>query len=229
MNQDMNEGQSGSHWPHEQWRGQRLYRSRSNRMIAGVCGGLAELTGIDANLFRLLWLLAIFLGGSGLVAYIIMAIVIPERPVGEEIMDARYTEHWQKASRSGMIIIGAVVIVIGLALLVNAMGWLPVGYYWRLFWRLLWPMALIALGILVIVGAFWGERDWWRAIRLPATGKPLGRSRTNRMIAGVCGGLAEYLNIDPSLVRIIWALGTLGTMGTGILAYIVAMLVLPEV
>ena len=51
---------------------------------------------------------------------------------------------------------------------------------------------------------------------------------SNRMVAGVCGGLAEYFNIDPSLIRIIWAIGTLSTMGMGILAYIIAAIVLPE-
>ena len=48
----------------------------------------------------------------------------------------------------------------------------------------------------------------------------------NRMICGVCAGLAEYLGIDPTVVRLIWA--ALGLTGTGILLYIIAALVLPE-
>lgn len=48
----------------------------------------------------------------------------------------------------------------------------------------------------------------------------------NRMICGVCAGLAEYLGIDPTIVRLIWA--ALGLTGTGILLYIVAALIMPE-
>ena len=49
---------------------------------------------------------------------------------------------------------------------------------------------------------------------------------TNRMICGVCAGLAEYLGIDPTVVRPLWA--ALGLTGTGILLYIIAALVMPE-
>lgn len=48
----------------------------------------------------------------------------------------------------------------------------------------------------------------------------------NRMICGVCAGLAEYLGIDPTVVRLIWA--AIGLTGTGILLYIIAALVMPE-
>ena len=48
----------------------------------------------------------------------------------------------------------------------------------------------------------------------------------NRMICSVCAGLAEYLGIDPTVVRLIWA--ALGLTGTGILLYIIAALVMPE-
>ena len=48
----------------------------------------------------------------------------------------------------------------------------------------------------------------------------------SRMICGVCAGLAEYLGIDPTVVRLLWA--ALGLTGTGILLYIIAALVMPE-
>ena len=56
--------------------------------------------------------------------------------------------------------------------------------------------------------------------------KKLYRSRTNKTIAGVCGGLAEYLNIDPTIIRVIWALVALS--GAGLLAYLVCALIIPE-
>jgi phage shock protein C len=57
----------------------RLYRSRDDRMLAGVAGGLAEMWDADPSLVRLIWaLLVIFTGGIALVVYIVMAIVVPE-------------------------------------------------------------------------------------------------------------------------------------------------------
>ena len=56
----------------------RLYRSRETRIIAGVAGGLAEYFQVDVVLIRILWLIAVFVGGGGILAYIIAWIVIPE-------------------------------------------------------------------------------------------------------------------------------------------------------
>lgn len=56
----------------------KLFRSRRNRMIAGVCGGIGEYFGIDPTVIRLLWVLFMFMGGSGILVYIICWIVIPE-------------------------------------------------------------------------------------------------------------------------------------------------------
>jgi phage shock protein C len=58
----------------------RLYRSRTNRVIAGVCGGIAEYSNIDPTVVRLLWLLLSLIWGTGIVAYIIAWIIIPEEP-----------------------------------------------------------------------------------------------------------------------------------------------------
>ena len=58
----------------------RLYKSNENKMIDGVCGGIAEYFGIDPTLVRLGWVLFCALGGSGFLAYIIAAIVIPRNP-----------------------------------------------------------------------------------------------------------------------------------------------------
>ncbi len=59
-------------------------------------------------------------------------------------------------------------------------------------------------------------------------GKVLVRRRDNRIIAGVCSGLAAYLGIDVNLLRVIVALLTLFTAGTGVLAYAIAWLVIPD-
>ncbi len=152
----------------------RLYRSRSNRMICGVCGGLAEYFGIDPTIIRIIAILLVFAGGSGILAYIILAIVVPlenspatePRDVikenveeikqtaehfGEEMRStfARHEEKERETSRPGMrhggYFIAVILIVIGVIFLLgNFFAWLS--------WKYLWPLILIAIGLLIIFG-----------------------------------------------------------------------------
>jgi phage shock protein C len=55
----------------------RLYRSKDQRMIWGICGGLAQYIGIDPTIVRVLWVLSLLIGGFGILAYIILYFVIP--------------------------------------------------------------------------------------------------------------------------------------------------------
>ena len=59
---------------------ERLYRSRDDRVLAGVCGGVAEWLDIDPSLVRIVFALLVITGGIGLLLYIVMAIVVPEEP-----------------------------------------------------------------------------------------------------------------------------------------------------
>ena len=65
----------------------KLYRSNINKKIAGVCGGLAEFLNMDPTIIRLIWVLVVFFGGAGLLAYLICALIIPEKP--DNIVDAQ--------------------------------------------------------------------------------------------------------------------------------------------
>lgn len=69
----------------------RLFRSRSERMVAGVCGGLAEYFNIDPTIVRVLFVAMSLLGGPGLILYIILAIVVPEGPYE---MDSKLKNDW---------------------------------------------------------------------------------------------------------------------------------------
>lgn len=57
--------------------------------------------------------------------------------------------------------------------------------------------------------------------------KKLQKSQTDRKLCGVCGGIAEYFNCDPTLIRLLWILFTLAG-GAGLLAYIIAAVVMPD-
>lgn len=58
----------------------RLYRSRDNRMIAGVCGGIAHYFNLDPTVVRLIFVVAILFAGSAILAYLIAWLVVPEEP-----------------------------------------------------------------------------------------------------------------------------------------------------
>ena len=64
----------------------RLYRSRKERQLAGVCGGVADYLGVDPTLVRLLWVIFAIAGGPGVLLYVIMAAIVPEEP---EFVQAR--------------------------------------------------------------------------------------------------------------------------------------------
>lgn len=59
----------------------KLYRSRTDRTVGGVCGGLGEYFGVDSTLVRLLFVIFALAGGPGLLAYIILLLVVPEEPM----------------------------------------------------------------------------------------------------------------------------------------------------
>lgn len=60
----------------------RLYKSQGDRMIAGVCGGIADYLSVDPTIVRILFVLAALAGGPGIIAYVILMFVVPEEPAG---------------------------------------------------------------------------------------------------------------------------------------------------
>jgi phage shock protein PspC (stress-responsive transcriptional regulator) len=116
----------------------KLYRSRKNSMIAGVCGGLGEYLNVDPTIMRLVAVLLVFADGIGLIAYIIAWIIIPRNPELEaEIVAPQKSElNW--------LLPGLALIVIGLIFLLNNLvSWFRFSY--------LWPLVLIVLGIFILV------------------------------------------------------------------------------
>ena len=63
----------------------KLVQSRTNKMLTGVCGGIGELLGIDPTIIRLIWAALSLAGGTGIILYIIAAVIIPE---DDDIIDA---------------------------------------------------------------------------------------------------------------------------------------------
>lgn len=79
-----------------------LYRSRKNRMVAGVAGGLAEYFQVDPSLVRLIWVGLALMGGGGVLLYIIAALIVPRRP----------EDGSEKPDHSSSLTLGAAILVV---------------------------------------------------------------------------------------------------------------------
>lgn len=68
----------------------KLYKSTTDRKLCGVCAGIANYLNIDPTVVRLLWALITFVGGAGVVAYVVCALVIPDEPYNNNYQDPYY-------------------------------------------------------------------------------------------------------------------------------------------
>ena len=136
----------------------RLYRSTTDRMIGGVCSGLATYLGIDPMLVRLAFGVLALVNGLGILIYMIMWFVVPDENsrglTGEDLVRANLDDMGRQArdlggslsrSHQGGVIVGVLLVAAGVIFLAhNFIPWLNAGF--------LWPIALIALGAYLLFG-----------------------------------------------------------------------------
>lgn len=118
----------------------RLVRSREDRVLAGVCGGLARYLGIDPVVVRIV-AVALILSGVGVLGYIVAWILIPEAPVDEPESAAPPQDR-----RATAVVIGAALIAVGGLLVVRqTFPWFEHGAFW--------PLVVLAAGVAVLMSA----------------------------------------------------------------------------
>ena len=145
----------------------KLYRSVTDKMVGGVCGGLAEYFAIDPVIVRLIFVLAVIFGGSGILAYIILWVIIPQKPYiitpfnteqtkgdSTSSSDEKKNENtqfnmnagYEKVQNNRSIYAGAFLIFLGGIFLLD--NFVP-----RFHFSDFWPLVLIALGFAIILNA----------------------------------------------------------------------------
>lgn len=132
----------------------------------------------------------------------------------------------ERNRNDGLLIIGVIVLLIGLTALGRSFNVFP-PFVWDMFramGRATGPLALIVLGVIVIMIASRGGVSLPR----PEAGTKLYRSRSDRMVAGVAGGLAAYLHVDPLLVRLAIVVLVLANAPGIVIAYIIMAVLVPE-
>ena len=152
----------------------KLYRSKKDCVIGGVCGGIAEYFDVDPTLIRLLAVFVFFLGGSGIIAYIIGWIIIPQNPNGntednsenkleiegkikkatdkvnkkaEENLPGE--ESKGKSEKNRNIILGIILIIVGLVF----MGTTFFPWITWIAWGTFWPVIIIVVGLVIMIRA----------------------------------------------------------------------------
>ena len=196
----------------------RITRSQSDRLLTGVCGGVADYFSIDPTVVRLIWIFFTLFGGSGLLAYIIATLLIPDSNSQER--------YFKLDSLKSNPLWGVLFIFSGLIL------FLQYDDIFYLFWASFWgnfiniSIAFVLLGISIYL--LYNRQSQIKSINKNVLANPLHLSIDDKKLAGVCGGLGESLVIDPNIVRVLWVFGTFMSIGVGVLLYIILALILPE-
>jgi phage shock protein PspC (stress-responsive transcriptional regulator) len=197
-------------------------------MIGGVCAGFAEYFRIDPTLVRIAFVILAFAGGWGIIAYIIGLIIIPENSEKRD----EPVESEQSGTKGAGYVWGVVLIMAGLILLLFNYEMLPwqLWRFWNVPWKLFWPLLIVVIGVLLLLSRSQGKTDGDESEVHSESRKRrrLTRSKRERMIGGVCGGIALYFRLDPAIIRFLWAIATIVSHGLGVVAYIVLLIVVPE-
>ncbi|MDN5359888.1 MAG: phage shock protein [Thermotogaceae bacterium] len=153
----------------------RLYRSRDDRVIAGVCSGLGKYLDVDPVIIRLIWAATIFLAGAGIFLYIVAWIIIPEEPLknrttqnpekeSSDVYDSEFDQQTEtynseqkikeqlERERRGKLAIGVGIVIVGIIFLFSQI------FSFNISWRVIVGILLILAGGAVLLRFFREER-----------------------------------------------------------------------
>lgn len=164
---------------------------------------------------RIAWAILALAGGIGIVAYVLAMYFFPRAEPGESRGHDR-----GKRSR-GTLVVGLILLAVGATIVLRAVGVLDYGFWgaWHVAWVVLWPLSLIGGGLFLLF-MYWRQgSEGSRRFR---------RLGWDKMVTGVCSGLGEFVNVDPNLLRLAFALLIILSRGVGLIVYIAIGLLTPE-
>jgi len=149
-------------------REKKLYRSKTDRILWGVCGGFGEYFNLEPLIFRLIFVALTLSGGAGILFYLVLAIVIPSAPetaghtsqrdeklkqfveeVGEKVRDlASEIKLTDKHKTDSRMFIGIFIFLVGLILLLHLL------FPWQFYWlkaEIFWPVVIILIGLYLMI------------------------------------------------------------------------------
>jgi phage shock protein C len=183
-----------------------------------VCGGLGEFFNIDPIIFRLFFIISLLVGAWGVVIYIIFSFVIPNAPLKENQIynDPNFADSKLRTMT------GTFIILLGIYLLVQDIGLLNYFSFFGFRHQVIIPAILIIVFIMFIVRydiKFDESNPHLIFIRLDK----------NKVISGVCSSLGNYFNIDVNVLRTVFIICTILTLGIGLIIYMLFAVLVPLV
>lgn len=197
----------------------KLSRSKNNVVIMGVCAGIAEYLKTEPANIRVIALLTLLFGGWSAVAYLITASLIP---VDKNHVPLSQPEIISLRKENFKTVISGLLILFGFYFASRIIGIAGSSRIFILPNDFIFPLAAFAIGVYFLI-----IKPSKAEITLSVQQEKLFRSRADRKLTGVCGGLAKYIGIDATVLRIIFILATLLTLGMFASLYLILVVFIP--
>jgi len=200
----------------------RLVRIRDDSVLAGVCGGFGQYFNLDSALLRLLWVFFTIFGGSGVLAYLVAVFVIPDESIAKDVTPRRLID----GINDKTILWSVLLVLVGIILFFQH------GDFINSIWSHFWNSHINVLIALIIIGVgvylLYQERQKISTMFGLGSDVPLSLSKKDKQLAGICGGIAESIGMDSTIIRFFWVYGTIMSVGLGLILYFILALVLPN-
>jgi len=200
----------------------RLVRIRDDSVLAGVCGGFGQYFNLDSALFRLLWVFFTVFGGSGILAYLVAVFIIPDESTAKDVTPRRLINRINDKN----ILWGVLLVSVGIILFFQHGGF--INSIWIHFWNsginVLIALIIIGLGVYIL----YQKQQKISTMFGLDTDMPISLSEKDKQLAGICGGIAESIGMDSTIIRFFWVYATIMSVGLGLILYFILALVLPN-
>jgi len=202
----------------------KILRNSDEKILAGVCSGFADYFNTDPTIVRAVWIFFTLFGGSGILAYFLAILFIPETDIAPKKNDTSNDKNMDGTPDKTVWYF--LLIVVGLFLLIQHNNILSI------LWSILWGSGFnVLVAVLVVVTGiyFLGKKDKSGPENVdPDIKNKLHLSQTEKKILGVCSGIGETFDIDIHLVRFTYVFGTFLSGGIGFVVYLLLGMILPK-
>lgn len=201
----------------------RFYRNKKHSVLGGVGAGLADYTGLDVVLWRVIIILLAF-SGVGIIAYLILWIIVPVNPDPDQVQVPVSRDYSVVQQIAGLFLVG-----IGVIWFIENLELYYVDQFFETIDPYRFPVILILAGTAILYYSF-NRKKKEDTMETAQNENPrrLIRTRKDKWIAGVCGGLGLYFNIDPVLVRIGFIISAFISLGASVVIYLILALMTPK-
>ena len=200
----------------------RIVRTRDDSVLAGVCGGFGQYFNLDSALVRLLWVFFTIFGGSGVLAYLVAVFIIPDESTSKDVTPRKLIDGLNEKT----ILWSVLLVLVGIILFFQHGNF--INSIWRHFWNsginVLLSLIIISVGVYLL----YQERQKISTVFGLGSEMPLSLSEKDKQLAGICGGIAESIGMDSTIIRFFWVYGTIMSVGIGLILYFILALVLPN-